>query len=116
MGWERVLTVAISVAVIILVAVLERYSSTLAAITATMPLTVPLALWIVYVAEGGDRVIVTEFSRSMLIGIWPTMFFLVTAWLGIRAGWRILPTITVGYATWAVSVVLLFGLRQILGQ
>ena len=66
---QDVLPVVLSIIVIILVAVLEKQSKLFAAITATMPLGVPLALWIVYSSSGGEKEAVSSFTLSMLLGI-----------------------------------------------
>ena len=115
MTWQRVLPVLVSIVVIILVAVLRAYSRTVAAITATMPLNVALGLWIVYAAEEGEQAAVSEFSRSMLIGIWPTVGFLVVIWLTARAGWRLIPMLAAGYAAWLLGLGVLFGLPSLTG-
>jgi len=72
MTLQDILPVLTSIAVIIL----ERQSRLAAAITATMPLTAPLALWIVYSSANGDRASVTQFSLSMLLGIIPSAGFI----------------------------------------
>ena len=51
---ERAVTVVVSAVVVVLVAVLQERSRHLAAIIATMPLTAPLAMWIVFSASRGD--------------------------------------------------------------
>jgi hypothetical protein len=51
---ERVVPVVLSVLVIVLVAILQERSRYLAAIAVTVPLTAPLAMWIVYGANSGD--------------------------------------------------------------
>ena len=48
---ERAVTVLWSVLVVVLVAVVQERSRHLAAIIATMPLTAPLAMWIVFSAS-----------------------------------------------------------------
>ncbi len=53
--WQQVVPVVASILTIIVIAVVRVYSKTLAAITATMPVTIPLALWIVYSGSSGDR-------------------------------------------------------------
>jgi len=63
--------VVLSIVVIILVAVLEKQSKLFAAITATMPLGIPLALWIVYSANAGDKQVVSQFSLSLLLNFSP---------------------------------------------
>ncbi len=115
MKWTEVYPVIVSIAVIVFVAVIQRYSRTLAAITATMPLNIPLALWIVSASEGATREATARFSAGLLLGIGPTVLFVLAAWLAARAGWRTLPTITAGYAAWGMGVGVVFGLRSVLG-
>ena len=86
MKWQDVLPVLLSIIVIIAVAVLEKQSKFIAAITATMPLTAALALWIVYTSSEGERDSMTEFSRGLVMGILPTIAFAIAAWLALRAG------------------------------
>jgi hypothetical protein len=115
MKWESWVTVVVSIVVIILVAVVQRYSRTLAAITATMPLNIPLSLWIVSTASGEDRAGVTQFMDGMLWGILPTVVFVIAAWLAVRAGWKVGPTIVVGYVAWAAAVAVFFSVRRWVG-
>jgi hypothetical protein len=115
MKWQDVFPVAISVVVIILVAVIEKQSKLIAAVTATMPLGIPLALWIVYSSTRGEKKAVEEFTQSMVVGIIPTVAFAVAAWLGARAGWKLLPLLGAGYATWVITLILMIGVRRVLG-
>lgn len=112
---QDILPVALSVIVIILVAILEKQSKVIAAITATMPLTAALALWIVYASSSGEKASTTQFSLSMIIGLIPTFFFMVAAWLAARAGWKISGILIAGYGTWAVGVGIVYVFRQFLG-
>lgn len=110
-----VFPVLISIAVIILVAILEKQSKLLAAVTATMPLAAPLALWIVYSSVGGDQAQMTLFSRSLVLGILPTIAFLLTVWFTTRAGLPFLWTIVSGYAIWGGGFLILLALKRVLG-
>jgi hypothetical protein len=65
----------LSILVIILVAVLEKQSKLFAALTATMPLAVPLARWIVYPSNVGDKTAISQFGLSLLLGLLPTLAF-----------------------------------------
>jgi hypothetical protein len=103
---QDILPVAISVIVIILVAILEKQSKVIAAITATMPLTAALARWIVSTSQ---------FSLSMIFGFIPTFFFMVAAWLAARAGWKLSGILLAGYGTWGIGVGILYALRSTLG-
>lgn len=109
---EDVLPVILSIVVIILVAIIEKQSKMIAAITATMPLTVALALWIVYSSAGGDRFVVEQFSMSMMLSIFPTVGFLIAVWIGARAGLKLGSLILVGYSVWGISAFLLWMLRR----
>lgn len=115
MKTQDVLPVLLSILVIILVAVVEKQSKLFAALTATMPLAAPLALWIVYSSNAGDKNAVSQFSLSLLLGLIPTMAFLVTVWLAARAGMRLVPMILTGYGVWALGAAALYLLRNILG-
>ena len=112
---QSVLPVLVSITVIILVAVLQRHSKLVAAITATMPLSAPLALWIVYASASGDRATVAQFSRGLLIGLIPTIGFMVTVWLAARAGLKLVPMILIGYGIWGIVLVLVVVMRRSLG-
>jgi hypothetical protein len=116
MKWSEFVPVGISMLVILTVAIVQKQSRLVAAVTATMPVTIPLALWIVYSSNQGDRAAVTQFTQSMLIGIVPTVSFIVAIWLASRLGFKLLPMIITGYATWAAVLALLIGLRRVLSR
>jgi hypothetical protein len=115
MKTQDVLPVVLSVMVIILVAIIEKQSKLIAAVTATMPLAAPLALWIVYASAGGDQATITQFSLGLIFGILPTVGFLVAVWLASRLGLRLLPILLIGYAVWGVGFGFLLILRKTLG-
>jgi hypothetical protein len=112
---QDIVPVVLSVIVIILVAVIEKQSKLFAALTATMPLATPLALWIVYSANSGNRAVVSQFSLSLLLGLFPTLAFLITVWLAARAGMKLGPIILTGYGVWALGATILYLLRNTLG-
>jgi hypothetical protein len=113
--WQEVFPVLISIGVIILVAVLQKQSKLIAAVTATMPVTIPLALWIVYSSSQGDRQAVENFSQSLVFGIIPTVAFAVALWITARLGLKLAPMIGVAYAVWAATLAVVLGLRRLLG-
>lgn len=112
---QDVLPVVLSIVIILLVAVFEKQSKLFAALTATMPLATPLALWIVYSSNAGDKAVMSKFSLSLLLGVLPTLAFLITVWLAARAGLKLVPMILTGYGVWAVGAILLYLLRNTLG-
>jgi hypothetical protein len=115
MKTQDILPVLLSILVIILVAAIEKQSKLFAALTATMPLTAPLALWIVYSSNAGDKTAVSQFSLSLLLGLFPTLAFLIAVWLAARAGLKLAPMILIGYGVWAVGATILYVLRNALG-
>ena len=115
MKWQDVIPVVLSILIIILVAVLEKQSKLIAAITATMPLSVVLGLWVVYASAGGDQEAVNSFTTGLLIGIIPSVIFLLTVWFAARQGLRLVPLIGVGYAAWGMALVLILGVRRLFG-
>ena len=80
-----------------------------------MPLATPLALWIVYSSNAGDKAVMSKFSLSLLLGVLPMLAFLITVWLAARAGMKLVPMIVTGYGVWATGAVLLYFLRNTLG-
>jgi uncharacterized membrane protein (GlpM family) len=114
MKWQDVLPVLLSIIVIILVAVLEKQSRLIAAITATMPLTATLALWVVYSSTGGEKESMTAFINGLIVGIIPTVIFLAAIWFGFRQGLRLVPLIGVGYLSWGVALGIILLIRRAL--
>jgi uncharacterized membrane protein (GlpM family) len=116
MKTQDILPVVFSIIVIILVAILEKQSKLVAAIVAVMPLAAPLALWIVYSSNGGDKTTVSQFSLSLLLGLLPTFGFLIAVWLAARTGVKLIPMILTGYGVWAIGAIILYFLRNFLGM
>ena len=112
--WQRVLPVLVSIAIIIAIAILRTYSRTIAAVAATMPINIPLGLWIVYSAAPGDRASVTQFAEVLMVSLPATLVFAVVAWLGARAGWNIGAIIAAGYVGWGLTLLAGMALRGIL--
>ena len=113
MRTQDVLPVLASVMVIVLIAVVEKQSKTIAAITAVMPVTAPLALWIVYASSGGEKAAMGEFTFGLVVGLIPTLGFAVAAWLAVRAGMKLGPVILAGYAAWGIGTLLIAILRNV---
>jgi len=101
---ERVVPVALSVLIILLVAVAQERSRHLAAILATMPLTAPLAMWIVFSASRGDQRQTASFVESMVVGAVASLVFVLACWLGFRREWGFPMTVVVAAAIWLLIV------------
>jgi hypothetical protein len=112
---QDILPVLASIIIIILVAVIEKQSKFAAAITAVMPIGATLALWIVYSSNEGDLPTMDKFGQGLLIGILPTLGFLIVTWLAVRAGLKLMPVLLIGYAVWGFGVGLTFLVRRLVG-
>jgi hypothetical protein len=112
--WSRIAPVLISIGIIILIAIVRQYSKTFAAIAATMPINIPLGMWIVYAGSDDPHAALAEFNQAALMNLVPTLLFLVVAWQLSKAGYSVLATIGIGYATWGVSLGLIFLVRALL--
>jgi hypothetical protein len=115
MKFNEILPVGVSICVLILVALLQRQSKVVAAITATMPVTIPLVLWIVYTSTKGERKPIEQFTGGLVSGIVPTVAFVLAIWLGTRFGLKLVPTILVGYLTWGLTLGMMLAVRRWMG-
>ena len=61
-------------------------------------------MWIVGVGGDNNQSALVEFNEAVLINIFPTLAFILVAWLMARAGHAVLPTIAVGYVVWALCL------------
>lgn len=102
--WGKVAPVIVSIIIIIVVAFLRNYSKTLAAILATMPINIPLALWVI--DSGGDMTqdSMAVFTSNMFWNMLPTLMFIVVVLLCVKSSWTLLPSIIAGYVGWGVSL------------
>jgi hypothetical protein len=115
MKFNEILPVGVSITVLILVALIQRQSKVVAAVTATMPVTIPLALWIVYSSTKGERKSIELFAGGLVSGIIPTVAFVLSIWLSTRSGLKLVPTILVGYLTWGLTLAVMFIVRRWMG-
>jgi uncharacterized membrane protein (GlpM family) len=98
--------VVLSVLVIVLVALAQERSRHLAAIIATVPLTAPLAMWIVFSATQGDHSQTADFAGSMLVGVVASLVFVLACWFGFRQHWSFPMVLVFGSAIWLAIVLL----------
>ena len=89
---------------LLLVAILRERSRTLAIIFATMPINMPLALWLLSDTVNGDSAIMTGYARSLMVGLVPGFIWLFIVFLSLRLGWSLLAALLCGYAVWGVLI------------
>jgi hypothetical protein len=103
---ERVVPVVLSVLIIVLVAVVQERSRHLAAIIATVPLTAPLAMWIVFSATQGDHRQTADFAASMFVGLVASFVFVLACWVGFRQQWSFPVVLVFGSTIWLAIVLI----------
>ena len=108
MNLQRLFPVLASIGIIVVVAVLRDRSRAAAAVLATMPINIPLALWVVSSGANGDARVMADFVRSLIIGLLPAFVWLGIVFVTLRAGWNLWPAMGVGYAVWGVLIAALF--------
>ena len=110
MNLQKILPVATSIGIILLVAVLRERSRTLAAIFATMPINMPLAIWVVASGVGDEQLnpVIELLTRNMIIGFIPTFIWLGVVYFAMRAGWELIPAILTGYTVWTALIAVAF--------
>lgn len=114
--WARVAPVIISIGIIVLVAIVRNYSKTLAAIAATMPINLPLGMWVVYSGSENAKADLEQFTEAAMINLVPTLIFMVVAWQVSKAGYSLVATIVIGYVGWAISLGIVFLIRALLAR
>lgn len=114
-NWNEVLPVIVSICIIIAVALLKKVSSDFAAIAATMPINIPLGIWVFM--SGGDKTNedLTNFTGAIFINMMPTLLFIVAAWLVLRNGGNIFAAIGLGYLVWGIGLGMLYLIKNYLG-
>jgi hypothetical protein len=112
-GIEKMLPVVASVVIIVLVAIVQQRSRDLAAILASLPLTAPLAAWIVFSASGGDHEHTAQFVRSMLAASIATVIFVLACWYGLRQQWPFPVVMATAFGIWGVLVAVPYLVRRI---
>lgn len=105
MSFARTVPVIVSILIILMVALLRERSRTLAVIFGTMPINLPLTLWITFGGATDNVATVAAFVRSLVLGLVATFLWLAVVWLVVRAGWGLWAAVAGGYAAWGVLIV-----------
>jgi F0F1-type ATP synthase assembly protein I len=115
--WTRVMPVIISIGIIISVAILRQYSKTIASIAATMPINLPLAMWVIYggTDEKDRQTTLISFTGDLVINLLPTFIFIVVAYQMVKVGYSLVPALVVGYIAWGIGLGLIFFIRSQFG-
>jgi hypothetical protein len=110
MNVQKALPVVTSVIIILAVAFLRDRSKVLATIFATMPINMPLALWVMISDGPEDSALLANYVRSFIIGLVPAFIWLGVVYVCLRLGWNLLGSIGAGYLVWVVLIASLLAL------
>ena len=110
MNFQKLLPVATSIVIILIVAVLREKSRTLAAIFGTMPINMPLAMWLVFSTSDSatSAETMSHFTGSLITGLFTSVVWLLVVYVLLRLGYSLLVAILGGYAVWGVLIALAF--------
>ena len=101
--FEKTLSTAISVLVLLLVGwAAEQQNTLLAAVASTAPTGVPLSLFIV-ASRNPHPAVLVNFTRSLCLGVFSTLVFAIAAHVAARVGMRLGGVLVAGFAGWALS-------------
>lgn len=103
---QKALPIITSIVIILIVAVLRERSRTLAAILGTMPINMPLVMWIVWSTPDANQTVLVGFVRSLIIGMVPTLLWLAIVFFVLRSGWHLGIALLSGYVAWGVLLLL----------
>lgn len=110
MSLAKTAPVIISILIILTVAFLRERSRTFAVIAGTMPINLPLTLWITFGGSNATQGSITDFVRSLLMAMIATMVWVVVVWIATNYGWGLIPAVAAGYMMWGLLVLILISL------
>jgi len=110
----RILEIGISMVIIIAITLIGDRWRGLGGIIATMPLTIPMTLIIVFLNTNRDPIATSEFLRSAVGGVVATCVFTLVAWLTMRQRWPIGWVLVSGYGAWGVTLLVWQGVAWLL--
>ena len=97
---DKILPVVVSIAIIVLVSVVQEKSRFLAAVLSSMPLIAPLALWVVWKASKGNHEQTAEFAGSLVLGVVATLAFVMGTWMAFRQNLSFGSALGIGTLAW----------------
>ncbi len=103
-SWQKAIPVVSSILIILAVAFLRERSKTLAAILATMPINIPLGLWVLFGAGDADPALVALFLRALLPGLVASLVWVGVVFALVQVGFGLWLSVLLGYAAWGALI------------
>jgi uncharacterized membrane protein (GlpM family) len=95
----------ITIAIIIFCSQVGKKAPTFAGLIATVPITTLMVLLWLWSDNPGDFKLMTDYTKGVLWGIIPTVFFFITVFLCFKKQISILPTAAVSFTIWLIAAI-----------
>ncbi|GAB1422525.1 hypothetical protein MASR2M15_27590 [Anaerolineales bacterium] len=110
--WAKILPVLVSIVVIIGIAIVSTASTATAALFATIPTKIPISLWIVASTGGNeDPEVLASYMGSVFFGLLSALTFRAVAYLCLRSGIKLMPSMIISYIAYFVVFGIISWLR-----
>lgn len=96
----QIVAILASIGIIIMASIIGSRYPSLTGVIASMPLTVPLSLWVVHQGSSGDYGVMSRLVSGTLWGIILTLFFVLTVKVVFDRKLSVGPAILIGYGVW----------------
>jgi len=93
----------ITIVIIIFCSQIGKKAPAFAGLIATAPITTLIVLLWLWSDKPGDFKLMTDYTRGVLWGIIPTVFFFITAFLCFKKQISILPTVAFSFTAWLIT-------------
>lgn len=104
MTWQRIWPILISLAVLVFVSVVGQRSRTLSGLVSALPVTVPLAAWIMFRNSGGDYPQTAGFITSQLRAVVGVVAFVLVCLFAMSRRWPFPLVMLASYGGWLAIV------------
>ncbi|MGA2915991.1 MAG: DUF3147 family protein [Sedimentisphaerales bacterium] len=105
MDTKFLIKLLITIAIITFCSQIGKKAPALAGLIATAPITTLIVLLWLWSDRPGDFKLMTDFTRGVLWGIIPTVFFFIVAFLCFKKQISILPTVAFSFAAWLIAAI-----------
>ena len=99
----QVVAILVSIGIIILASIIGSRYPSLIGVIASMPLTVPLSIWVVHQGSGGDYGVMSRLVSGTLWGLILTLLFVLAVKMVFDRKLPVGPAIIIGYGVWLVG-------------
>ena len=96
----------VTISIIIFCSQIGRKAPALAGLIATAPLITLIVLLWLWSDNPGNFKLITDYTKGVLWGIVPTIFFFITAFFCFKKQLSVLPTLAFSFVAWLIPAVI----------